>query len=204
MHAAYIRIDSSQDHLAHTLARLPDTRKSTSDFISLILARYDLKKKTFRMTVEPSYGREGDRFRMTAEPSYGRERVKDLGVKLSSDATFSGHIGEKVASVKTKIGWVLRTFRTWECQPMLALWKQLILCDLNCCSQLWNPSKTGDILALELLQRSSLHCINGMQGLKIIGSSWGSSNCAPWAVAGRGILPSISGAFLRAMFPILI
>ena len=26
--------------------------------------------------------------------------VKDLGVKLSSDATFSGHIGEKVASVK--------------------------------------------------------------------------------------------------------
>ena len=33
------------------------------------------------------------------------------------------------------------------------------------CSQLWNPSKTGDIQALELLQRSYLRCINGMQGL---------------------------------------
>ena len=55
-----------------------------------------------------------------------KAHVKDRGVKLSSDATFSGHIGEKVASVKTKIGWVLRTFRTQERQPMLALWKQLI------------------------------------------------------------------------------
>ena len=114
------------------------------------------------MTLEPAYGREGDRFRTTGEPSYGCERVKDLGVKLSSDATFSGHTGDKVASVKTKIGWVLRTFTTQELQPMLALWKQLILCDLNYCSQLWNPNKTGDIQALELLQRSYLHCINGM------------------------------------------
>ena len=79
MHAAYIRINSSRDRLAHTLARLPDTRKSTSDHISPIPARYDFSKKNFfRMTVEPSYGREGDRFRVTVEPSYGRERVNYL------------------------------------------------------------------------------------------------------------------------------
>ena len=48
---------------------------------------------------------------------------------------------------------------------MLALWKQLILCDLHNLSQLWSPNKTGDIQALELLQRSYLHCISGMQGL---------------------------------------
>ena len=76
MHAAYIRIDSSQDRLVHTLAHLPDTRKSTSDLISPILARYDFKKTNF--LVEPSYGREGDRFRMMVESSYGRERVKML------------------------------------------------------------------------------------------------------------------------------
>ena len=98
-----------------------------------------------------------------------KAHVKDLGVKLSSDATFSVHNGEKVASVKTKIRWVLRTFRTRERQPMLALWKQLILCDLDYCSQLWNPSKTGDIQALELLQRSYLCCISGMQGLNYWG-----------------------------------
>ena len=27
------------------------------------------------MTVEPAYGREGDRFRVTGEPPHGRERV---------------------------------------------------------------------------------------------------------------------------------
>ena len=77
MHAAYILIDSSQGCLARTLARLPDMRKSTSDLISPLLARYDLKKKkTFSMTVEPSNGRKGGRFRMMDEPSYRHERVK--------------------------------------------------------------------------------------------------------------------------------
>ena len=70
-----MRIGSFQDRLAHILARLPDTRKSTSDLISPILACYDLKKKKLRMTVESSYGRKGDRFQMTVDPSYGRERV---------------------------------------------------------------------------------------------------------------------------------
>ena len=73
---AHIRIDSSHDCLAHTLAHLPNTRKSTSDLISPILARYDfLKYEYFWMTVVPSYGREGDGFRMTVEPSNRRERV---------------------------------------------------------------------------------------------------------------------------------
>ena len=44
-------------------------------------------------------------------------------------------------------GWVLLTFRAREHQPMLALWKQLILSDLDYYSQLWNPSKTGNIQA---------------------------------------------------------
>ena len=92
-------------------------------------------------------------------------QVRDLGVTLSNDATFSEHISERIASVRTKIGWVLRTFRTRERLPMLTLWKQLILCDLDYCSQLWNPSKIGDIQALELLQRAYLRCIDGIQGL---------------------------------------
>ena len=44
---ADIHIDSSHDSVAHTLARLPNMRKSTSDFISPILARYDFLKYAF-------------------------------------------------------------------------------------------------------------------------------------------------------------
>ena len=94
-----------------------------------------------------------------------KSNIIDLGVMLSNDATFSEHINEKVTAVKAKIGWVLRTFRNRGCLLMLTLWKQLILCDLDYCSQLWSPSKTGDIQALELLQRSFVRCINGMRGL---------------------------------------
>lgn len=89
--------------------------------------------------------------------------IRDLGVTLSNDASFSEHITEMTKSVKSKIGWVLRTFKTRERRPMLTLWKQLVLCDLDYCSQLWNPGKTGDVQALELLQRSYLRRIAGMQ-----------------------------------------
>ena len=92
-----------------------------------------------------------------------KTHIRDLGIILSNDATFSMHIAEMTESVKSKIGWVLRTFRTRERHPMLTLWKQLILCDLDYCSQLWNPGKTGDIQTLELLQRSYLRRIAGMQ-----------------------------------------
>ena len=36
------------------------------------------------MTVEPAYGREGDRFRTTGEPSYGCERVKKIGLDVNN------------------------------------------------------------------------------------------------------------------------
>ena len=79
------------------------------------LLRYRLKGSTFQNSAgyKSNIGSEIEE----------KPHVKDLGVKLSSDATFSGHISEKVASMKTKIGWVLRTFRIREHQPMLALWK---------------------------------------------------------------------------------
>ena len=48
---------------------------------------------------------------------------------------------------------------------MLTLWKQLVLCDHDYCSQLWNPDRVGDIQSLELLQRSFIRKIKGMQHL---------------------------------------
>ena len=138
--------------------RVPqDTRvgRHTEDFEDIQLLQAEL---------DAVYNWAGSNFNIGSEIEE-KVHVKDLGVKLGSDATFSGHIGEKVASVKTKIEWVLQTFRTRERQPMLVLWMQLILCDLDYCSQLWNASKTGNIQALELLQRSYLLCINGTQGL---------------------------------------
>ena len=91
-----------------------------------------------------------------------KEHVRDLGVTLSNDATFTQHIKERCIMVKSKIAWVLRTFRSRERIPMLTLWKSLIMCHLDYCSQLWSPSRTGNIQSLELLQKSFLKKISGM------------------------------------------
>ena len=94
-----------------------------------------------------------------------KEAVCDLGIIMSCSATFSEHIKQKIQKLKHKIGWILRTFWTREELPMLTLWKHLILCEHDYCSQLWNPHRTGDIQDLELLQRSFVRKINGMQNL---------------------------------------
>ena len=91
-----------------------------------------------------------------------KPHVRDLGVTLSNDATFSQHISDKVASIKSQISWVLRTFKTRDSSPLLALWKSLIVCHLDYCSQLWSPAKKGDIQSLELLQKGFIKKIRGV------------------------------------------
>ena len=91
--------------------------------------------------------------------------LRDLGITMSNNGTFSTYIKEKVTSMKSKIAWVLRTFKTREKLTMLTLWKQLILSDHDYCSQLWSPDKVGDIQSLELLQRSYARKIYGIQTL---------------------------------------
>ena len=93
------------------------------------------------------------------------QHVRDLGVTLSNNATFKQDILERCELVKDKISWVLRTFRTRDRTPMLTLWKLLILYHLEYCSQLWSPSSVGHTQSLEVLQKSFISCIYGMQDL---------------------------------------
>ena len=72
--------------------------------------KFELRYRLRGSSVQNSTGYKSNIFFEIEEKAH----VKDLGVKLSGDTTFSGHMGEKVASVKTKIGWVLRNFRTRE------------------------------------------------------------------------------------------
>ena len=94
-----------------------------------------------------------------------KQHVRDLGVTLSNDATFTRHILESCELVKGKISWVLRTFCSRDRTSMLTLWNSLIKCHVEYCSQLWSPSTVGHIQSLELLQRSFIRKIKGMENL---------------------------------------
>ena len=98
-------------------------------------------------------------------PIQEKQHVCDLGVMLSNDATFTQHIMNRCEMVKSKIAWVLRTFRSRQRTPMITLWKTLIRCHLDYCSQLWSPSTVGNTQSLELLQKAFINCIDGMRGL---------------------------------------
>ena len=93
-----------------------------------------------------------------------KSHVKDLGVTMSSDATFAEHISERCEMAKSKTAWILRTFRCRNATPMLLLWKSLVLCHIEYCSQLWSPSAVGKTQSIELLQRYFVNCIDGMRG----------------------------------------
>ena len=91
-----------------------------------------------------------------------KQHVKDLGVIMSHDCSFTEHINNVVKKAEEVSGWILRTFNTRARSPMLTLWKQLVIPHLDYCSQLWSPLTKGDIQNLEKTQRSFVRRIKGM------------------------------------------
>ena len=102
----------------------------------------------------------------SGSPIQEKDDVKDLGVIMSTDGSFKKQIKKTVAAAKSQCSWILRTFRTRERKPMLVLWKSLVQCKLDYCSQLWSPSEKGDIQAIEMVQRSFLRKISSLQPLQ--------------------------------------
>ena len=68
-----------------------------------------------------------------------QKHVRDLGLIISDDATFTHYISEKVIKMKKTISWILRTFQTRDFTPMITLWRSLVLSEHDYCCQLWNP-----------------------------------------------------------------
>ena len=84
---------------------------------------------------------------------------------MSNEASFRRQIKNVVDSANKMCGWILRAFTTREPSLMLTLWRSMILPRLDYCSQLWCPVQTGNIQALEMVQRSFVRKISGFQHL---------------------------------------
>ncbi len=83
-----------------------------------------------------------------------KEHIRDLGVTMSADATFKEHINKICRSANNMCSWILRTFQSRSPELMLTLWKSMVLPILDYCSQLWSPSKVGEIQQIENVQKA--------------------------------------------------
>ena len=94
---------------------------------------------------------------ITSKPS-----VRDLGVTMSSDGSFTEHIASTVQQSKQKCGWILRSFKSRDGAVLMPLFKSLVQCKLDYCSQLWSPMKKGEIQSIEMVQRSFIRKVQHM------------------------------------------
>ena len=92
-------------------------------------------------------------------PIEEKDSLRDLGVCVSTDLSFSEQIEKVVESGTRMAGWALRTFRRRGRNLMLTLLRSLIQPRLDYCSQLWSPRDQASINRIESVQRQFLLCI---------------------------------------------
>ena len=83
-----------------------------------------------------------------------KSQLRDLGVTMSTDLTFSLQVEKVVRTASQMVGWGMRTFRGRGKYLMLVLLKSLVQPHLDYCSQLWSPSNQSCINKIEQVQRS--------------------------------------------------
>ena len=91
--------------------------------------------------------------------------VRDLGVMVSSDCSWTPHISKMVSEAKTMASWVLSVFRDRTQFLMVTLFKSMVRSKLEYCCPLWNPSKISDIQAIESIQRQFTRRITSCKDL---------------------------------------
>ncbi len=101
---------------------------------------------------------------------YPVHQLRDLGVIISSDASWTPHIQTIVNKARQKASWVLSVFRTRSPAVMLTLYKSMVRSLLEYCSPLWNPIKIGDIQDLESVQHNFISRIAGTKENELLGA----------------------------------
>ena len=79
---------------------------------------------------------------VTLEPVY---QLRDLGVLVSNDLSWSPHIRAIANKARQKASRVLSVFHTRSTTIMLTLYKSMVRSLVEYCCPLWHPSKISDI-----------------------------------------------------------
>ena len=80
---------------------------------------------------------------------YPTQTVKDLGVTVSADLSWTRHVNIIAERAGKVAAWVLSAFKTRDKATIITLHKSLVRSHLEYCCPLWNCSKIKDIQQLE-------------------------------------------------------
>ena len=94
-----------------------------------------------------------------------KDLVRDLGIYLSDNYSWSPHINKMVDAARKVASWVFGVFKNRSISVMLPLYKSLVRSKLEYCCPLWNPSLVKDIQAIEDVQRFFTNRISGVSHL---------------------------------------
>ena len=94
-----------------------------------------------------------------------QQLVRDLGVNISEDLSWSPHINTIADSARKIAAWTLSVFSDRSELTMMTLYKTMIRSRVEYSSPLWNPTKITDIQTLENIQRSFTSKIDGCSNL---------------------------------------
>ncbi len=95
------------------------------------------------------------------------ELVRDLGVLVSSNCSWTSHINNMVKEASKIASWVLSVFQDRSQFLMVTLLKSLVRSKLEYCCPLWNPTKISDndIISIENVQRQFTRRISSCKDL---------------------------------------
>ena len=97
---------------------------------------------------------------------YPNEVVKDLGITVCTDLSWTSHINIISERARKASSWVLSVFKTRDHYTMLTLYKSLIRSHLEYCCLLWHPhNNIKDTQTLEGVQRTFTRKILGYEDM---------------------------------------
>ena len=82
---------------------------------------------------------------------------------MLSDLTYQVRIENTVSAANKLAGWAMRSFRRRSRSVMRTIWRCLIQCKLDYCSQLWSPSDQASITSLECVARHFTQRVAGQE-----------------------------------------
>ena len=91
--------------------------------------------------------------------------VKDLGVTITSELSWSKHITNITDASRKMCSWIYSVFSNRNAEVMMPLYKTLARSRAEYLCPLWNPSKVEDIKKVESIQRAFTSKINEVKHL---------------------------------------